>query len=92
MNGVTVMHGQLNNEIYIVSRSSVMYISKKYPRIDDISDGYLWHYGLGHINKNKMNRLIQERILKDNDYESLPICESYLLGKMTKPSFTVKGE
>ena len=53
---------------------------------------YLWHYRLGHINKYKINKLTQEKILKVSDCESLPICESCLLGKMTKSAFTEKGE
>ena len=39
-----------------------------------------------------MNKLAQKEILDKHDYESLPICESYLLEKMTKSSFTEKGE
>ena len=61
-----------------------MYTSNKHPRIDDVMDVYLWHCRLGHINKNKMNILAQEKILDDNYYESLPTYESCLLGKMTK--------
>ena len=39
MNGVIVMNGQMNNGIYTLSRSvSVMYISNKYSRLDNISD------------------------------------------------------
>ena len=82
----------MNNKIYIVSWSSVMYTSRKYLRIDDVSDSHLWHYRLGHINKNRMNRLIREEILKDNDYESLPTCKSCLLRKITKQPFTEKSE
>ena len=92
MNGATILRGQLNNEIYITSRANVMYMSNKYLRMVDVTDAYLWHYRLGHINKNKMNRLAQEEILDDNDYESLPTCESCLLEKMIKSSFTKKGE
>ena len=86
------MYRQLNNKIYVVSWSSIMYMSKKYPRIDDVSDAYLWHYRLGHINKSRMNRLTREGILKDNNYESLPTCKSCLFRKMTKSSFTEKDE
>ena len=82
----------MNNEIYIVSWPNVMYTSKKYPRIDDVFDAYHWHYRLGHINKNKMNRLSKEGILRNNDYESLLTYEYYLFKKMTKSSFTEKGE
>ena len=42
MNGVNVMNGQLNNDIYILSQSvSIMYTSNKHPRISDVSDIYL---------------------------------------------------
>ena len=39
-----------------------------------------------------MNRLAQEKILDDNDYELLPTYEFYLLKKMIKSPFTGKGE
>ena len=57
-----------------------------------MSNIYLWHWRLGHINKNRINRLTQEGILKVSDCESLPTCEFCLLGKMTKSPFTGKGE
>ena len=56
--GVTIFFEYLNNGIYVVSRSSVMYTSGKRPRIEDVSDTYLWHYRLGHVNKNRINKLI----------------------------------
>ena len=36
--------------------------------------------------------MTQEKIFKVNDCESLPTCESYLLEKITKSSFTEKDE
>ena len=58
MNGINMMNGQLNNGIYKLSQSiSVMYTSSKYPKISDVSDIYLWYYRLGHVNKNRINRL-----------------------------------
>ena len=94
MNGVKIMIGQLINGIYTLSRSvNVMNISSnKRPRLDCVSDGYLWHCRLGHINKNRMRKLVREGILDVDDCESLPTCESCLLGKMTKSPFTRKGE
>ena len=69
-----------------------MYISNKHPRIVDVMDAYLWHCRLGHINKNRMNKLAQEEIFDDNNYESLSTCESCLLEKMIKSPFTEKGK
>ena len=57
-----------------------------------MSDIYLWHWRLGHINKNRINRLTQEGILEVSDCELLSTCESCLLGKMIKSPFTKKGE
>ena len=64
----------------------------KHPRIDNVSEVYLRHCRLGHINKNRINRLAQEKILEVGDCESLSIYEFCLLGKMTKSPFTEKGE
>ena len=57
LNAVIILHGQLNNEIYVVSRPNVIYMSNKRSRIVDVMDAYLWYCRLGHINKNRMNRL-----------------------------------
>ena len=69
-----------------------MFTSNKYLRIDNFSDSYFWYCRLGHVNKNRIDRLIREGVLEINDYESLRICESYILGKMTKSLFKKKGE
>ena len=59
-------------------------------KLDNVTDTYLWHCRLSHINKSRINRLAQEGILNINDCESLPTYESCLLGKMTKSPFTEK--
>ena len=71
---------------------SVMYTLNKYPKLDNITNAYLWYCRFGHINKSKINRLAQEDILNINDCESLPIYESCLFEKMTKLPFTRKGK
>ena len=93
MNSVTVMYGQLKHSIYILLQTiNVIYISNKYPRMNNVTDAYFWYCKLGHINKNRINRLAKEKILNINDYESLLTCESYLIEKMTKSPFIEKGE
>ena len=69
-----------------------MYTISKHPKLDNISESYLWHCILDHVNKNMIDRLIKECILKIDDCESLPIYESYLLDKITKSPFKEKGE
>ena len=93
MNGVTIFCGYLNNSVYMLSQPiNIVYSTGKHPRLDSVSDIYLWHCRLGHINKNRINWLTQERIFEVSDGELLPTCESCLLGKMTKSPFTEKGE
>ena len=65
-----------------------MYILNKHPRIDNITDAYIWYCRLVHINENRIDRLIKEGVFEINDCESLPICESCALGKMIKSPFT----
>ena len=93
VNGVIIMKGQLKNGVCTLLRlDSVMYTSGKTSSKDDVNNTHLWHCRLGHINKNRMNKLAQEGILELSNCESLPTCESCLLGKMTMSPFTGKGE
>ena len=91
MNDTAIMHGQLKHGIYIISWPvSVMYTPSKYLKLNNISESYLWHCRLDHVNKNRIDRLIKECILEIDDSESLPICKSCLLDKMTKSPFKKK--
>ena len=94
VNGLNVLNGSLVNGIYLLSQPvTVMSTSSsKCPRIDNVNEAYLWHCRLGHINKNRINKLIEEGLLSVSDCESLPTCESCLIGKMTKSPFKGKGE
>ena len=49
---------------------------------------YLWHYRLSHINESKINKLFKGKFFDPYDFESYGTCESCLIGKMTKTSFT----
>ena len=51
---------------------------------------YLWHLRLGHINLNRIGRLVKRGLLNELEDNSLPPCESCLEGKMTKQSFPKK--
>ena len=48
---------------------------------------YLWHLRLGHIAEDRVNKLEKIGLLSPLTFESYPICESYLHGKMTKLPF-----
>ena len=69
-----------------------MYTFNKHPKINNVSESYLWHCRLDHVSKNRIDRLIKKHVLEIDDCESLPTYESYLLAKMTKSPFKKKGE
>ena len=47
----------------------------------------LWHYRLGHINKNKITRMVRDRLLPDIGKVEYPTCEPCLSGKIIKKPF-----
>ena len=54
----------------------------------DLSETYLWHCRLGHINRNRMQTLQKNGLLETNEIGSFDTCESCLQGKMTKKPFS----
>jgi len=45
---------------------------------------FLWHKRLGHISRERMERLIKNKILHDLDFTDLNICVDSIKGKQTK--------
>ena len=79
---------QINNsELFKVAHPK-----PKRQKVSQSDDTYLWHLRLGHINLNRITRLVKDGPLRDLNVGSLPVCESYLEGKMTKRPFSAKGE
>ena len=65
--------------------------SNKSQKLSNDNETYLWHFRLGHISQDRIIRLTKDGPLKDLSVGSLPVCESYLEGKMTQRPFTTKG-
>ncbi|XP_028051930.1 uncharacterized protein LOC114256474 isoform X3 [Camellia sinensis] len=57
----------------------------------DVNQTYMWHSKLGHINLERLNRLVKDGRLDFLKIEPYPIGEPYLQGKMTKIPFLGKG-
>ncbi|KAJ9553804.1 hypothetical protein OSB04_017849 [Centaurea solstitialis] len=55
---------------------------------NEIDKSKLWHSRLGHINKKHIAQLQKDGVLESFDLKSDDVCESCLLGKMTKSPFT----
>jgi GAG-pre-integrase domain len=53
---------------------------------------FMWHYRLGHINEKHIKKLHEVGLLNNFNIKTINACESYLRGKMTKASFSKKGE
>ena len=79
-------HELYNSELD--NNSHVKSLKRKFP---STTDAYLWHLRLGHINSNKIQRLIKDGLLKPLDFDEFSVCESCLEGKMTKQPFNAKG-
>ena len=69
------------------NNSHVKSLKRKFP---SINDAYLWHLRLGHINPNRIQRLIKDGFLEPLDFDGFLVCESCLEGKMTKRPFNAK--
>ena len=66
-------------------------VSQKRSR-DEINQKYLWHYRLGHIGKDRINRLEKDGILGSLNLKLYPACESCLRKKMAKLLFVGYGK
>ena len=52
----------------------------------------LWYIRLGHINLNKINRLVKEGILGDLVIQPMEVCESCLEEKNDQKAFSSQGQ
>ena len=51
---------------------------------------YMWHLRLGHINLDKIDKLVKGGSLSQLEIGTLPVCESCLESKMTERPFSGK--
>ena len=80
-------HELYNSELD--NNSHVKSLKRKFP---STNDAYLCHLHLGHINSNRIQRLMKNGLIEPLDFDGFPVCESWLKGKMTKRPFNAKGE
>ena len=100
-NGSLICSGTLSNGLYLINpcikessevelNNSVVSIPSKRKESSSNSTN-LWHLRLGHINLNRIDRLVKDGVLNSLVVEPLPICEPCLEGKITKRPFSAKG-
>ena len=74
-----------------INKQIVNAIGSKRPR-DRLKQKYLWHFRLGHIGENRINKLEKDGLLGSLTFESYLVCESCLQEKMVKLPFMQHGE
>jgi hypothetical protein len=88
-------HCPLVNGLYILDLEdkSVYNINAiKRLRPNDLNFTFIWHCRLGHINEKRIEKLHKDGLLSSSEFESFDLCESCLLGKITKAPFTGQSE
>jgi hypothetical protein len=90
-NGIFYTHCPLVNGLYVLDHEdkSVYNINTKRDRLNDLNPTFI---RLGHINEKRIERLYKDCLLSSFDFESFDMCESCLLGKMTKATFIGQSE
>ncbi|KAK8681085.1 hypothetical protein V6N13_053492 [Hibiscus sabdariffa] len=84
---------QLINGLYILNQENMIFnINTRRLKTNDSNQTYLWHCRLGHISKRRISKLYKDGLLDPFVFEQFDVCESCLLGKMTKAPFSGKGE
>lgn len=81
-----------NNALYLLNISRIIcnMNGKLIETRDKVTN--LKHYRLGHINEKHIKKMYDHGYLGRFDFESIGTCESCLMGKMVKTSFSKKGE
>ncbi|KAL4353618.1 hypothetical protein GQ457_06G011980 [Hibiscus cannabinus] len=92
-NNIFYGSAQLINGLYILNQENMIFnINTKRLKTNGSNQTYLWHCRLGHISERRISKLHKDGLLDPFVFEQLDVCESCLLGKMTKAPFSGKGE
>ncbi|KAK8619616.1 hypothetical protein V6N13_135898 [Hibiscus sabdariffa] len=83
---------QLINGLHILNQENMIFNINTKKLKNDSNQTYLWHCRLGHISERRISKLHKDGLLDPFVFEQLDVCESCLLGKMTKAPFSGKGE
>ena len=100
-NGLDICHAKPENGLYVLrpterSLNNLELFKIEHPKsnkrqkVSHSDNTYLWHLKLGHINLDRINRLVNDGPLRKLNVGTLPICESCLECKMTKRLMSAK--
>ena len=88
--------GMLVDNLYLLEPITPMEINTyesnhKRKECSSVNQAELWHLRLGHINLDRIRRLVTSGYLNPLDVTTLPVYEPCLEGKMTMRPFKAKG-
>ena len=87
--------GMLLDNLYLLEPISLPINSHesnyKRKEISPINQTYLWHLRLGHINLERICRMVIGGLISPLDVTALLVCEPCLEGKMIMRTFKAKG-
>ena len=88
--------GTLVDNLYLVEPIIPMQVNSyesnhKRKEQSSVNQTQLWHLRLGHINLDRICRLVTSGHLSSLNVNALPVCEPCLEGKMTMRPFKAKG-
>ena len=66
------------------NNSHVRSLKRKLP---STNDAYLWHLHLGHINSNRIQRLLKDGLLEPLNFDGFLVCESSFGGQNDQMTF-----
>jgi hypothetical protein len=62
-------------------------VDAKRCNLSDDNTTFMWHCRLGHVGVKHMKKLHSDGLLGSLDFDSFDMCETYLMGKMTRTPF-----
>ena len=85
----------LHDNLYLLEPISLQINSHetnhKRKEISPVNQTHLWHFRLGHINLERIHRMVTGGLISPLDVTALPVCEPYLEEKMTMRPFKAIG-
>jgi GAG-pre-integrase domain len=80
------------NGLYMLEINKLVFNNNKRLKTSHENMTFMWHCRLGHINEKRIKKFHEVGLLGNFNIETINACESCLCEKMTKATFSKKGE
>ncbi|KAM2008534.1 hypothetical protein ACFX16_003413 [Malus domestica] len=98
LNGRIISHGNMIEGLFHLEMNSGMHCiasgntSKPKRAREEVNQEKMWHLKLGHVNLDKIHKMSKDEYIRPLGNDKMGTCECCLKGKMTRSTFTGKGE